>query len=62
MNKTKNAAMFLLKYPGKWHSYATNKPTVEIVCALVNLGIAKVNQFDQFRLKSIDAAERYTNN
>ena len=52
------ATKFLLKYDG-WQSYATDHDTVEMVCALANLGVAKVNQFDQFALASQEKAERW---
>ncbi len=50
---------FAIKHPGKWHSYYDNRETVEIVCATHNLGIIKVNEFGQFRLKSEEAARRF---
>ena len=61
MNKVKHASQFLMKYPDKWHSYNPNFKTVSIVCALVNLGIAKVNEFNQFKLKSKSHASQYIN-
>ena len=55
-------AKFLRKHPGKWHSFATDRVTVESVCGLHNLGIAKVNDFGQMRLRSADKADRFVNN
>ena len=43
---------FLLNYPGEWHSFASDKHTVEIICATSNLGILEVNEFHQMKLKS----------
>ena len=56
-----HAIEFLIRYPSKWHSYNPNYETTSTVCCLVNLGIAKVNQFDQFKLKSISHANQYLN-
>ncbi len=61
MNKIKHATQFLMKHPKNWHSYNPNWETVNTVCALVNLGIAKVNKFDQFKLKSKSHALQYLN-
>ena len=55
------ATQFLLKYNG-WQTYTSDHDTVEMVCALVNLGIAKVNHFDQFALASREKAERWLKN
>ncbi len=54
-------AEFLLRYPGKWHSYYEDRKTVEALCGLVNLGIAKHNGIGQMMLKSQDHAERWLN-
>jgi len=58
-NSQKRLIEFVVKYPDKWHSYAPNKPTVEVVCATSNLGIIRVNECEQFQLKSLDAARRF---
>lgn len=58
----KNAVNFLLKYPDEWHTYNDDKLTVEVVCALVNLGIAEINQYQQFKLKSAIKANQLLNN
>ena len=50
---------FALKYPGKWHSYTTDYHTVNLICATANLGIIKVNETDQFALKSKEKALRF---
>lgn len=52
---------FALKYAGKWHSYATDRETVGVICATVNLGIIKLNQFEQFTLKSEFHATQFLN-
>lgn len=57
----KDMIQFASKYPG-WHSFAKDKRTVEHLCANVNLGILKINQFDQFRLKSIRKAQAFLGN
>lgn len=56
---TKKATKFLLRHPDKWHSFARDYDTVDVICACVNLGIAKLNDCGQFKLKSKEAAERY---
>ena len=43
---------FALEHSGSWHTYSTDYNTVEQVCAAVNLGIIKLNQCGQFKLKS----------
>lgn len=55
----KDMARFLMRYPDKWHSYASGHDTVEQVCGLVNLGIAEINDSAQMRLKSPEKAARY---
>lgn len=56
----KKAIKFLLKYPQGWHSYATDKKTVSVICSLVNLKIAEVsNVSNQFRLKSPAHAKQF---
>ena len=52
---------FAIKYAGKWHGYSTDYHTVNLVCATANLGIIKVNDYDQFTLKSKEKAERFLN-
>lgn len=49
---------FVLNYDG-WQTYSTDKLTVEIVCSLVNLGILKLNNFGQMKLKSREHANRF---
>lgn len=51
-------AKFLQKYPEKWHSFASDRDTVECVYGLHNLGILKV-EGDQMRLRSAEKAERW---
>ena len=56
----RKAVQFLLKHPNGWHSHTTDKRTVELVCSLVNLGIAQVsNVSDQFRLYSETHAKQF---
>lgn len=50
---------FLLKYPSKWSTYANNISTINTVCSLVNLGIAKINKYNQFKLKSVVKAKDF---
>jgi len=49
-----------MKYPG-WHSFADDRETVAVVCATHNLGIIKVNEHSQFRLKSEFWANQFLN-
>ena len=53
---------FALNYNNGWHSYAENKPTVDLICAGVNLGIIKVNECTQFKLKSETKARMFLDN
>lgn len=55
----KRLIQFALRYCNEWNSYAPNKPTVELICATVNLGIIKVNKFKQFKLKSQEKARQF---
>ena len=50
---------FLKKYPNKWHSYATDRDTIECICATANIGILKLNEHGQMRLKSIVKANDF---
>ena len=59
MNKQRKLIHFLLKYPNEWHSYSTDKETVNLVCATSNLGILEVNEFHQMKLKSEEKALRF---
>ena len=52
MNKQVKLIKFLVRYPDKWHTFASDKQTVSIVCASVNLGIVEINEYRQMRLKS----------
>lgn len=52
---------FLIKYPRKWHTFATDYKTVSVVCASANLGILKVNEFNQMILISAEKANRWLN-
>ena len=60
MNHQRVMIKFLRKYPGKWHSFAADRQTVELVCSLHNLGIATVKG-DQFILRSAEKADQYLN-
>ena len=44
----------------KWHSFATNYATVELVCAASNLKLIRLNEFGQFRAIE-ENATRYLN-
>jgi len=55
----KHAINFLLKYPNKWHTYASDRLTVKVICSLVNLGIAEINQYHMFALKSEIKAKQF---
>ena len=61
--KTQQALIrFLMKYPDTWHSYADDRETVNLVCATSNLGILKVNDYGQMKLKSRDKAHQFLYN
>lgn len=54
---------FLVKYPGEWHTYSTDRETTELVCAAYNLGIAELSTVSpQMRLKSKWKAQQFLNN
>lgn len=58
--KMPSVPAFALKYPDSWHSFASDRETVESVCAAHNLGIVEVSTIsNQFRLKSAEKARRY---
>ena len=58
--KTQQALIrFLMKHPDTWHTYADDYKTVSIVCATSNLGILKVNDTGQMKLKSREAAHQF---
>ena len=52
------ATLFLWKNEGKRYTYARDYKSVELVCALVNLGIAEVKD-GKWTLKSAEAARRF---
>ena len=52
---------FALKYADKWHTFADDRETVGIVCSTANLGIIKINDYGQFKLKSEAAANQFLN-
>jgi|TARA_R100000995_G_scaffold37233_1_gene17052 hypothetical protein len=54
-NKTKSAIKFFLKYPDKWHSYANDYITTDIICRLVNLKILNHNQYNQVKVNPFNA-------
>jgi len=54
-NKNKEAVEFFLKYPDKWHSYANDYITTDIICRLVNLKILNHNQYNQVKVNSFNA-------
>lgn len=59
LNHQIDAINFLLRYPNKWSSYNDDVVTSEVVCSLVNLGIAKINECRQFKLKSATKANDF---
>ena len=60
IHKMPSVAAFALKHPDSWHSFASDRETVESVCAANNLGIVEVSTIsNQFRLKSAENARRY---
>jgi hypothetical protein len=38
--------------PSEWNSYANDKLTIGYICALVNSGIATINEHNQIRIKT----------
>jgi hypothetical protein len=50
----KDAIRFFLKYPN-WHSYASDKKTVDQICYLVNLSILKHNEHNQVKVNEHNA-------
>ena len=58
LKNQKDMVKFLWKYEGRWQTFATDEETVEIVCALQNLGIAEVKG-GQMILKSREKAKRW---
>ena len=59
--KQKHLVNFLIKYSNNWNSYSQDHETVSLVCACYNLGILKLNEFGQMKLKSIDRANQFLN-
>lgn len=53
--KQKEAIKFFLKYADKWHSYANDYETVNIISSLVNLKILNHNEFNQVKVNSHNA-------
>lgn len=56
----KTLVKFLRKYPESWHSFASDRATIEDVCATANLGILTVKG-DQMILKSAEKADMFLN-
>ncbi len=54
----KDMVLLLKKNAGHWDFFASDQETVEVVCSLVNLGIAEV-QGSQIILKSKEKADRF---
>ena len=46
-NTTKDLARFALKHDG-WHTFATDRETISLICAGVNLKVVRINEFTQF--------------
>ena len=55
LKKQKQAVKFFLKYADKWHSYASDYKTVNIICGLVNLGILNLNENNQVKVNKFNA-------
>ena len=53
--KQKEAIKFFLKYADKWHSYANDYETVNIISSLVNLKILNHNEFSQVKVNTHNA-------
>ncbi len=58
IERQKEAVLGLLKSPNKWYTYATDYQTVEMICALTNLGIAETRA-GKWTIKSAEAARRF---
>jgi hypothetical protein len=56
----KTLVRFVWKNQG-WHHYATDRDTVELICAAANLGIIEIKG-GQYALKSVEHARQYLNN
>ena len=56
--KNKAATKFFLKYQDKWHSFAKDYETVNIICCLVNLQILNLNEHEQVKV-NVSNAVRY---
>ena len=54
----KDCIKFYIKCRG-WHTYASDRATVENICCGVNLGILKINELSMCRIKSEEKALRY---
>ena len=50
----KKTIKFFLKY-NKWHSYANDYNTINIICSLVNLKILNHNQYNQVKINKFNA-------
>jgi hypothetical protein len=59
--KNKTATKFFLKYADKWHSFAKDYETVNIICCLVNLQILNLNEHEQVKV-NVSNAKLYINN
>ena len=49
---------FSLKYPAQWFNFATDRESVELMCATANLGIIELRG-GMFALKSAGKARRF---
>lgn len=57
-NFQRDMVLFLRKNAGHWNSFASDHDTVEVVCSLVNLGIAEIRG-SQMILKSREKADHF---
>ena len=55
VKKRNNAIKFFLTYADKWHTYASDYETINLICYLVNLQILNYNQFSQVKVNQHNA-------
>jgi hypothetical protein len=52
-----NAVRFYAKHPKKWIAFASDRNTVETMCALNNLRIVQINNHQQARVNQHNARQ-----
>jgi len=60
MNQQYLMVEFLRSHPGRWYPFPSDRKSVEIICALHNLGIARVTG-DKYILRSAEKAAQFLN-